>query len=145
MSADWFFDHAQILPRRTRAAINAQVESLGLTSATSRPLYFLGRLGDGVHAKILAEKLEMERPSLVALLDRLEAAGLIERREDPADRRGKTLHLTTRGREIYLKADALVRRVRKDILAGVAPEDLDACRRVFERAFANLEKLREDA
>jgi len=142
MSSDWFFEQALVLPRRARVLINAQVESLGLTSATSRPLYFLGRLGDGVRAKDLAEALELERPSLVALLDRLEAGGLIERREDPVDRRGKTLHLTERGKAIYLKADALVREVRSAILEGVAPEDLEACRRVFDRAFANVERLR---
>ncbi|MCW2316707.1 MarR family winged helix-turn-helix transcriptional regulator [Rhodoblastus acidophilus] len=142
MSSDWFFEQALVLPRRARVLINAQVESLGLTSATARPLYFLGRLGDGVRAKDLAEALELERPSLVALLDRLEAGGLIERREDPVDRRGKTLHLTPHGKAIYLKADALVREVRRAILEGVAPEDLEACRRVFDRAFANFERLR---
>ncbi|MBB4198003.1 hypothetical protein CCR94_05110 [Rhodoblastus sphagnicola] len=142
MSVDWFFEHALLLPRRARAVINARVENLGLTNATSRTLYFLGRLGDGVRVKDLAEALELERPSLAALLDRLEEGGFVQRREDTADRRGKTLHLTARGRAIFHQADDLVREVRQEILAGVAPEDFAACRRVFDRAFANLEKLR---
>jgi MarR family transcriptional regulator for hemolysin len=71
----------------------------GLTEATAVPLVSISRIGEGVRQNALAEALRIEGPSLVRVLDHLCAAGLVERREDCADRRAKTLHLTETGRE----------------------------------------------
>jgi hypothetical protein len=43
-----FFVAALLLPRRWRTVMDAELSRFGLTSAMRRPLFFLGRLGDGV-------------------------------------------------------------------------------------------------
>ena len=140
-----FFATALLLPRRWRAVMDSEVSRYGLTSATCRPLFYLGRLGDGVRPKDLAEMLEIERPSLVQLLDRLEAAGLLRREEDPHDRRGKTLRLTASGRELYDRTKDMAERMAERLFEGVMEDDIDACERVFARIFANAAHLAEDA
>jgi MarR family transcriptional regulator, transcriptional regulator for hemolysin len=140
-----FFATALLLPRRWRAVMDAEVSRYGLTSATCRPLFYLGRLGDGVRPKDLAEMLEIERPSLVQLLDRLESAGLLRREEDPHDRRGKTLRLTASGRELYDRTKDMAERMAERLFEGVIEADIDACERVFARIFANAAQLAEDA
>lgn len=54
----------------------------------------------------LADLLDIEPITLVRLLDRLEQAGLVERRPDPTDRRARNLHLTA-------KAAPVIERIRK--------------------------------
>ncbi|HUO54829.1 MAG TPA: MarR family transcriptional regulator [Rhodoblastus sp.] len=145
MVYEQFFAAALLLPRRWRAALDAEVSRYGLTSATCRPLFHLGRLGDGVRPKDLAEILEIERPSLAQLLDRLEEASLLTRREDPHDRRGKTLHLTSDGRQIYELIKGLVDGMADRLFEGVAPEDVEVCERVFAQILANATRVIDDA
>lgn len=136
-----FFAAALLLPRRWRAVMDSEVSRYGLTSATCRPLFYLGRLGDGVRPKDLADILEIERPSLAQLLDRLEEAGLVLRREDPHDRRGKTLHLTAAGRRLFEQAKDMADRMAERLFDGVDEADIEACERVFARIFANAARI----
>src|SRR4051812_42547759 len=48
----------------------------------------------------LANALRCDNASVTGIADRLEAAGLAERRPHPTDRRVKTLALTDKGREV---------------------------------------------
>jgi MarR family transcriptional regulator for hemolysin len=145
VTPEQFVNSAILLTRRWRAIMTAELSRFGLTSATCRPLFYLGELGDGVRPKDLAETLEMERPSLGQLVDRLERQGLVTRRNDPHDRRGKTLHMTPAGQEIYQLTDDVAKKVRRDLLAGVADDDLAACMRVFGQIFDNAQRLQDSA
>ncbi len=67
--------------------------------ATAHPLLILSRPGrENVRQGVLADEMGLEGPSVVRLIDLLAAEGLVERREDPTDRRAKVLHLTPAGR-----------------------------------------------
>jgi MarR family transcriptional regulator, transcriptional regulator for hemolysin len=143
MTPEAFVNSAILLTRRWRAIMDAELARFGLTSATCRPLFYLGELGDGVRPKDLAETLEMERPSLGQLVDRLEQQGFVTRRTDPHDRRGKTLHMTPAGREIYELTADVAERVRRELLSGVAESDLATCMRVFGQIFDNAQRLQD--
>src|ERR1700691_104885 len=88
------------LARLYRREIDRALEAFGLSDATALPVLHIGHLGDGVRQGALADELGIEGPSLVRLVDRLTIAGLVERREDPTDRRAKTLHLTPAGQNL---------------------------------------------
>lgn len=120
-----------IAARRWRKTLDEALASSGLTDASWRPLIHLDRLGDGARQHDLARSLGIEGPSLVRLLDRLAAAGLVERREDPSDRRAKTLHLTPAGRERVEALRAIVFGAAESLTRGLAADDLAACARVF--------------
>ena len=126
-----FAFRASLIVRRIRQAIDLELRTYGLTEATWRPLAFVGRLGDGVRQKELATALGIEGPSLVRLLDTLERRGLLERREDDADRRVRGIHLTAAGRELQRRLGLVSAAVQRRLLADVAPADFDACARVF--------------
>lgn len=64
----------------------------GLTQAQSRTLIHLAR-SEGINQAGLAELLEIQPITLARAIDRLEADGWVERRQDPNDRRAFTLHL----------------------------------------------------
>ena len=126
--------------RRMRQAIYAELRALGLSEGTWRPLAYVGFLGDGVRQKDLAATLGIEGPSLVRQLDDLERRGLIERRADEADRRGRCIHLTPPGRDLQRRVVRITAAVQARLLAGIDPADLDACNRVF----AGMEAAMDD-
>jgi MarR family transcriptional regulator for hemolysin len=127
------------LGRRWRNVMDAELSKFGLTGATWRPLFYLGELGDGVHPKDLAEALDMERPSLGQLIDRLEQQGFVQRREDPEDHRFKTLHLTDEGRKICSQTEQLSSQVVGWLMAGITDEDIAVCLRVFCQVAENAQ------
>ncbi len=115
----------------------------GLTASKWRPLYWLGRLGDGVRQKDLAAALSIEGPSLVRLLDDLEAQGLIERREDPTDRRAKTIHLTRDGRNAYRRLKEISGEFAARLLVGISDQEFHICISVLDRIEARLNATSE--
>src|ERR1700746_2301248 len=96
----------------------------GLSQGTPLPLMVLSRWGKSVRQGVLAEEVGIEGPSLVRLIDLLQAEGLVERREDPTDRRAKMLHLTALGELRADEINRVLRRVRAHLLKGVSGEDL---------------------
>src|ERR1700730_6668327 len=70
---------------------------LGLTRAQCRTLGYLAR-NEGINQAGLADLLEIRPMTLVRQIDRMEEAGWIERRPDPADRRARRLVFTEKAR-----------------------------------------------
>lgn len=120
-----------ILDRAYRAAANQAVAHVGLSQSMAWPLLMIGRHGEGMRQGVLAELLGLEGPSLARSLEQLADGGFVERREDPADRRAKTLHLTAAGVAACEQIEAALRELRGGLFEGVADADLAACLRVF--------------
>ena len=121
----------QVLARAYKAAADKAVSHIGLSQAMAWPLVMIGRQGDGVRPGVLADVLAVEGASLVRQLDQLVASGLVERREDPIDRRAKTLHLTAAGEAARTQIEATLVTMRDEVFEGIADADVEACLRVF--------------
>ncbi|MFD1703633.1 MarR family winged helix-turn-helix transcriptional regulator [Methylopila henanensis] len=122
-----------VAARRWRRMLDETLSRYDLSDASWRPLLHLDRIGDGARQSDLAQSLGIEGPSLVRLLDRLAAAGLLERREDPSDRRAKTLHLTDAGLAAVARLRTVVAAACADMLEGVTEDEIAVCRRVLAR------------
>ena len=109
-------DAARLLRKR----FDQKAKGLGLTRAQWQVLAHVAR-NEGLHQGALAEILELEPITLVRLIDRLEAAGMVERRAHATDRRLKLLHLTDKARPVLETMRALGATVREEALAGLAP------------------------
>ncbi len=66
--------------------------------------------------------------TLVGFLDRLEAAGLVERIPDPADRRAKLIRLTPSAANIVRRIRAIGKQVREEAERGIDPAVLETMR-----------------
>ena len=126
--------------RQWRRAVDRRLQPFGLTEATWLPLIYLARAPVPVRQKDLAASLVLDGSSVVRLLDALEAAGLIERREESADRRAKTITVTGRGLSIIDQVDAASRDVRNATLVGIPSDDIEIATRVLEIVCQNLAK-----
>ncbi|MGH6900248.1 MAG: MarR family winged helix-turn-helix transcriptional regulator [Geminicoccaceae bacterium] len=79
--------------RLMRVAYDRRTRELGLTRSqwwVLNNLYF----NQGITQSELADLLDIEKPTLGRLLDRLEDKGWLERRGDRSDRRAKRVYLT---------------------------------------------------
>jgi DNA-binding MarR family transcriptional regulator len=73
--------------------------------------------GPSQHA--LAEQLGVPPSRMVAMVDHLEEAGLVERRPDPDDRRVRRLHLTRKGRGVLERASKIAIDYETRLCAGI--------------------------
>jgi MarR family transcriptional regulator for hemolysin len=127
------------LARVYRRAVDRNLGEHGISDARALPVLQIARSGGGMRQGMLAEELGIEGPSLVRLLDQICAAGLVERRDDPKDRRAKTLHVTEGGRALAGVLEALLSEFRNQLMAEVSDEDLAATLRTFAAFEAALE------
>lgn len=104
--------------RLLRRNFNRRAQALGLSQAQWRALAYLSRQ-QGVSQASLADRLEIQPITLVRLLDRLQAAGLVTRRPDPHDRRAFRLYLTDRAQPLLARVWSIATQTREQALAGM--------------------------
>jgi MarR family transcriptional regulator for hemolysin len=110
--------------RLLRTTYDRRVRDLGLTRSQWWVLTHLFRK-DGTTQSELAEILELEKPSLGRLLDRLESKGWVRRMEDPKDRRAKRVFLTESAQAPMQVMREVAAGVREDALSGLSTADQD--------------------
>jgi MarR family transcriptional regulator, transcriptional regulator for hemolysin len=108
-----------------------------LTRAQWRALKAIRRR-EGLSQTELAEFLDMEAIAVGRVLDRLAAAGFLERRADPKDRRRWCLHLTSKAHDVTDDMEVLASELRHEALAGVSQSDFEAFERVLAKIRSNL-------
>jgi DNA-binding MarR family transcriptional regulator len=77
----------------------------------------------GQSQQALAERLGVPASRMVAMVDHLEEAGLVERRPDPADRRVRGLYLTRKGRGALERAAKIAIDYETRLCAGINREE----------------------
>ena len=105
--------------RRLMTAERPLLEAHGLAMWDYVVLGALGR-GPAPTQLALAEAIGHDKTRLIAVLDRLEAAGLVVREPDPADRRARVVRLTPAGRDRLRAARADVRAMEAGVLAPLS-------------------------
>ncbi|MFI6732879.1 MarR family winged helix-turn-helix transcriptional regulator [Nonomuraea sp. NPDC050451] len=80
-----------------------------------------------------AQRLGIDRTTMVALLDGLERKKLVGRRPHPADRRKNMVELTDHGREVLEAATRAVGVAEEEFLAGLPEEDRRLFRDLLDR------------
>ncbi|TWD81735.1 DNA-binding MarR family transcriptional regulator [Kribbella amoyensis] len=81
----------------------------------------------------LAQAIGYDKTRLIALLDTLEADGLVIRTPDPADRRARTVGLTRAGQDRFRAARAAVRAMEQEFLGDLTAAEKRALLAVLPR------------
>ena len=105
--------------RLLRQAYDRRVRGLGLTRSQWWVLNQLFR-NPGVNQSELADILEIRKPTLGRLLDRMEAKGWVRREHDASDRRAWRVHLTDAIEPAMRELRAAAAQLRRDALAGLS-------------------------
>lgn len=124
----WIGYYLNQLAARVRNATSAALQPHGLSPAQFRVLQVVSAHQPISQVK-LGELTGTDRTTIVAIVDRLEAIGAVERKRDEADRRSHALVTTQQGESLLPQARALVQSAEDTLLAS-----LDAMERTTLRA-----------
>ncbi len=118
---------------------------IALTMPQAKVLYLVGAAGQ-LRMSVLAARLGVTLSTVSGLVDRLVEQGLLDRRDDPADRRQVVLSLTGEGVAFLERFRELNARQLRQLLARLADDELDVVRRALDhldRAAAELAATRD--
>lgn len=79
----------------------------------------------------LADFLELDPSQIVAVVDKLQALGLVERAQDVRDRRVNILQATPKGRKVYVSARAAIAAAREESLSNLTPDERETLTRLL--------------
>lgn len=123
--------------RLMRRRFDERARLIGVTRAQWRTLTTLSR-HEGANQGTLADLLEVEPISLCRMIDRLEEAGLVERRRDPGDRRAWLIFLTDKAKPIITELRTLADGLFTYALSGVDETARSATMATLNAIHANL-------
>ena len=117
--------------------IDLELTPLGITFRQFQVLGWL--VHDGELSQVdLAQRMMIEPPTLVRILDRMQARDWITRCSGPADRRRKIVRLGSEAKPIWNKVVECLRRTRDRATQDLTAEEVSTLQRLLSRVQANL-------
>jgi DNA-binding MarR family transcriptional regulator len=115
----------------------------GMTRAQFTVLNHFVRLGHSERSPAqLASAFQVTRPTMTSTLARMERAGLVAIRPDPADGRGKLVSLTDRGRTMREDCLASIAGLLPEAVAIIGEEQLPTLVEVLRKLRIALDEAR---
>lgn len=118
---------------RVEARLEAALEEQGVSLAKHGVLNLLAHEPEGVPLTDVARRLACVKSNVTQLVNRLEAEGLVERREDPGDKRSKRAALTPEGRRRWEASSRALDRAACTLLGEFSAEEQELLRRLLEK------------
>ena len=126
----------EFLLARARAAgtghANSRLLALGL-KARSYAVLSLAASGLEPTQRELAEFLSLDASQIVALVDQLEKAQLVERHPAPTDRRTNVIVATAEGVQTYARARDVAQETEAESLAALSTDEREDLRRLLSK------------
>jgi DNA-binding MarR family transcriptional regulator len=93
---------------------------------------------EGQSQQAIGERLQIPPSRMVAFIDALEARSLLERRQNPEDRRTRALYLTDPGRELVARAFALAVEHERNLCADLSDPEREQLLALLQRVGLRL-------
>lgn len=126
-----------VLARQQRQLFDERVEAMGVTRAKYMLIATVARR-PGLTQRMIASLLEVTDVTAGRMIDRVSADGLLERRENPNDRRAYCVYLTPAAQPILDQLATAAATYEQDIFAGVTEEELGMLGGLLDRLQANM-------
>jgi MarR family transcriptional regulator, transcriptional regulator for hemolysin len=131
-----------VVARLWRGELDRRLQPCGLSQARFVLLTLLSEASGPLAQNDLAERAGIAGPTLVRQLDQLEAAGLVERRDAPDDRRVKHVRITPNGRDAHGTADTLAVGLREELITGLSPAEVTELNTTLVTLLRRLDEIR---
>lgn len=112
-------------------------EKVGVTAGQWKVMVMLVD-EDGLAQKEIAERLGLEGPTLIPIIDKMEKDDLVVRKVDTSDRRNNRIYRTERANKLW---DGMVKsalKIREISLKDIPQEKIDIAKSVLENIYQNL-------
>jgi DNA-binding MarR family transcriptional regulator len=117
--------------------------ALGSTGDQWRTLLTLKR-APGISQGTLADMLEVEPITSCRMVDRLEQAGMVERKRDPSDRRAWQLFLTQAAEPVVDQMRAISTSMLGAATTGLTDDEIGQLHSLLEKVRQNLISMEND-
>lgn len=119
-------------------AMQEELEPTGITFRQCQVLAWLAIEGNVLSQVELAERMNIEPPTLVSALDRMERDGLVVREGCPDDRRKKLIQPLPKAAEVWTEIMACGERVRARAAHGMSAAEIAQLNGLLRRVAGNL-------
>jgi MarR family transcriptional regulator, transcriptional regulator for hemolysin len=119
-----FSDALHNTSRAWRQAVDRRLKYLGVSQASWMTIAVAAKAKSPLSQSELADRLAVEGATMVAMVDRLVKAGLVQREPSTTDRRVKRIVLTEAGNLLYAKVRAEAVAFRRELLTNIDPKKL---------------------
>jgi DNA-binding MarR family transcriptional regulator len=126
-----------------RNLAGAELDKLGLHLGQDRVLLCLTKQESVVQSDLVND-LCVEPPTVTKMLQRMEKAGLVERRQDDQDGRVSRVNATTQGLALQQPILRVWDKLEKRMLTNMTMTEQMLLRRLLIQALANLSAIREE-
>jgi MarR family transcriptional regulator for hemolysin len=124
-----------------RICLDRRLRPLGLSQSTWRVLLILQHACEPQSQNAIAEALGVDGASVVRLIDKLEADGLVKRGFSPQDRRVRLITLTEGGLEKIAPLRAEARQLTRELLSGLDEQELAVASKLLTGVLGRLDNL----
>jgi DNA-binding MarR family transcriptional regulator len=115
------------------ARLEAALEDAGLSLSKGAVLDRLIKAGEPLPLTRLAGQLACVKSNVTQLVDRLEADGLVERKDDPDDRRSILAAITDKGRQRYEVGFRALTAAGKELLKSFQQDEIELLDQLLRR------------
>lgn len=126
--------------KRLHDCLRKAGEQVGLSQSYRGILFHLGH-EDGLTQWELAKRTNVSPPTVSVSLQKMERAGLLERRTDENDQRSVRVYLTEEGHALNDRIYTEFYKVDMQLEAGFSQEEKKMIRRIFAKMNENLEGM----
>lgn len=118
-------------------ALNQELMPYGITFRQFQVIGWLVYEGSLSQVE-LAERMMIEPPTLVRILDRMERDQWIKRESDPDDRRRKVVKVCSEAKPVWSQMVACLKRLRKKATQGMSSEEVELLKTLLKKVQDNL-------
>lgn len=93
---------------------------------------------EGDSQQAIGERINIAPSRMVAFIDSLEQRGLLERRQNPNDRRARALFLTAEGREMVARAFQMHEEIERALTQDLSPAEREQLLELLARVGAHV-------
>jgi MarR family transcriptional regulator, transcriptional regulator for hemolysin len=129
----WLIRTAQTYER----ALNTELAPRGITFRQAQVMGWLAYEGE-MSQSTLADRMHIEPPTLVGILDRMERDGWISRQDCSTDRRKKMIRLQPQADPVWHEILQCAKQVRARATSGMNREQVDTLRELLTKVQTNL-------
>ena len=121
------------------ADANRELEQYGLTMSQARVLSFLlNRRGKTTIQKDVEDYFEIRHSTVIGILQRMEAKGLVVSSVDPGDRRQRIINVTASAVELEKEVENHRDESERRLAAGMSAEELSEFKRLLYTVYKHL-------
>ena len=120
---------------------NRALEQYGITCSQARVLTFLLKRQDKTTIqKDIENYFEIKHPTVIGILQRMEAKGLIVSSVDPSDKRQKIIRLTDSAFDLEKTIADHVEDAEQRMAEGMTEEELETIKQLLYKVYKNISK-----